>query len=1426
MKRIRLQLALMAVLLCTAKVSAHDFEVDGVYYNSTNGTTISTIDAWKSWLGYQDNGAVFSYGLSDTIVLGETTYFKRSGDSIYYRQDAQKVYRYNVNTATETLVFDFGLETDDKFHLYDDCEVVVESVSDTNVVNLIFSEEKYDNQRVLRLRGVEDASITDIWVEGIGSLHYGIERPTHAEDIKSQALAYCEVFESYNAKFLVDIGNVRGAGVDLGQEIDPGIIESIDPISNTDFLKFRLVNNTLHVGGYISCNCGMEIYLAAKDMGNSIELEMYELAPYADCYSLYAIDISFPEFTGEKYDVTFMGKKIATVEKERLTEITCREEGQLPSLLTDAIKREAQVLAISGPVSGADLKAINECKSLVELDLTNADIKVIPEYTWCHKLIEKIHLPMVIDTLNFNAILMDGTIEVVVPGKFPYLQNYPSNDDEDDEYTNYTDECWDYLQFVVPDDNLLLYCDTFGIYSADMKILYKCQHRALNDFESVLIDVEHVGPYAFMSTKAFETCNLIFSEKLEFIDCTALEGIVIDVLTGHWWEQKDIGAHISFLGTVPPRKNGLLRNHGNQEIAVSDVRDYMAAHSSWAVENITSFNGGNNAQDSYIGDYTMLASCDVEEGDNGFNNATFTIQVPTSSKLHLVDPHSGGSYEMDSPIDADTPITLTLTITDDKDTVLCSEKVHAFPGDTLTLSRVLTDIPAGTICTVTTQLTAYDAVLWSVKKTQDFAIDKEPKPYQEKFFADDTKWYGSIVEYYWGRPSRYNDLTYHIGADTITDKGFGQNLYRNDEYWGTLITKGEQVWLYPSEALLREGWYFYEFTEPFLLYDFSLQPNDTLFYTWDAVGFSRERPEDEYFQYMVVKNVFHTHGRKVIEFNEGYRWAEGIGCLGGPILNLWRPMTTNGDGITEEINRVEANGQVIYSNGEFVNPNIESWLKAGMEWTENKQYTKDGDIVTRKVTISEGDTPGFYKVSSNDSKYKLPFTRLQVTNNKVYGHGLGDVFLLYDFSLKVGDKIFLLKYYCYGIDKYTYEYDQCYVTKVDTVVYNGVPRKRIILSGEREDVWVEGIGSLTRVFPIDGVIDYEYYSENAFFSEVVECTYNGETLYHKSFISDAPKGYGIYHGDSYLYRYTIDESKEVTDSTDFARWYDKTVIYFDVDTIGPNAFSGATFRQGQILYFTERLNTIFKDAFTDVNIVPRTSQESLMSDDLTLVFAGANPPGIDKNHIMDYADSTYHINYVVPDLETYIKSDIQWTYTTLMTIDDFVQGYVSPENEVTVNDSTETNVSLQPGTNQDGNIDLVVHARPRKEIPVRIGEGENKDIYSRAPAWMRYTMELRITDSEGTELYTGEMQCSAYGECQFNVSFACPANKIIHIYSRSIDMFGRATEWAITTINLDTSISPTVAPNTDAPYYDLQGRPVAHPTRGIYIKDGKKVAIK
>ena len=703
-----------------------------------------------------------------------------------------------------------------------------------------------------------------------------------------------------------------------------------------------------------------------------------------------------------------------------------------------------------------------------------------------------------------------------------------------------------------------------------------------------------------------------------------------------------------------------------------------------------------------------------------------------------------------------------------------------------------------------------------------YMADQEPK-----LFSKDTKWYGKICERYnSGRSESYYNLTYHIGSDTITDRGFGQNLYRNNEYWGTLITKGEQVWIYPSHNLIKE--FDVDSQKPFLLYDFSLQPGDTLYYDdYRPLGFSREKPKDGYFRYMVAKKVYNTCGRKVIEFDRGYKWAEGIGRLGAPILNIWRILTTNGDGITEGIDRVEENGQVIYSNGIIVNPDIEPWLKAGMTWTENKQYTKDGAIVSRKVTISEGNTPGYYKVSSDDSEYEPPFEALEVVNDKIYGHGFGDIFLLYDFSLKVGDKISLLKYYCYGIYHNTYKYDQCYVTKVDTAVYNGIPRKRITLSGDREDVWVEGIGSLTRVFPIDAV-NYDL-CVNAIFSEVVECTYNGETLYHKSFTPTIKKGYGIYQGDTYLEAYTLDESKEVTDSTDYARWHDKTVLYFDVDTIGQNAFTGATLRQGQILYFTERLNAICKDAFTGINILRRTSQEAKFTDDLTLVFAGEEAPNIDENYIMDYAANTYYTNIAVPDIKTYVAKDLQWTYAyQMMTIDDLLRGYISPENEVVVSDSA--GVDLEVGVIEDNTLTgvaaLYVAASPKKDIPVRIGDGENKDIYSRAPAWMCYTVEVVMTDSKGDTLYTDKQQCNAYDKCYFEVKLTTlPEDGIVCVYSRSIDQYGNASNWTMKKIHL-MNIDSIAAPENHSPYYDLQGREVARPTRGIYIKDGRKVVIK
>ncbi len=554
--------------------------------------------------------------------------------------------------------------------------------------------------------------------------------------------------------------------------------------------------------------------------------------------------------------------------------------------------------------------------------------------------------------------------------------------------------------------------------------------------------------------------------------------------------------------------------------------------------------------------------------------------------------------------------------------------------------------------------------------------------------------------------------------------------------------------------------------------------------------------------------------------------------------DIVRSPSFNMEGCVGYLLYVKQGDTILYQREEEKEEPILPIAVDGMEWNVQIRATGwDGeenldDVSHTRVvrTWIDGDTIVHGKICKkvytqtkklwDNSIEELKVEYCWQDGDKFYKNGK----LMFDFGLQVND-VFALN-----------ASDYLKVLAVgDTVLADGITRKYLFLVEEgnvpneySSDYWIEGIGSLAA-----GIHTNNPFRDGARLT-LQSCSYNGEYIYDKNLPDPSrpttKRGYGIYHGDTYLHAYTINEAEAVTDSTDFAYWNDKTVIYFDVDTIGPNAFSGATFRQGQILYFTERLNTIFKDAFTDVNIVPRTSKEMLVSDDLTLVFAGANPPGIDKNYIMDYADSTCHINYVVPDLETYIKDDIQWTYTTLMTIDDFVRGYISPENEVTVSDTTEADASVDnANAGEVGPTDpptIRASVRPRGDIPVRIGEGENKDIYSRAPAWQYYTVEVVVTDCHADTLYTASQECRAHGQCDFVIELPYyPDGGYVYLHSRSIDMFGRATEWAVLKVQVDTAIDELLLPGTPNVYYDLQGRPVANPTRGIYIRNGRKVVV-
>ncbi len=689
-----------------------------------------------------------------------------------------------------------------------------------------------------------------------------------------------------------------------------------------------------------------------------------------------------------------------------------------------------------------------------------------------------------------------------------------------------------------------------------------------------------------------------------------------------------------------------------------------------------------------------------------------------------------------------------------------------------------------------------------------------------------------------------NDVFMWIEGDTIVEDIRYKKLYKQ-----TRNVKDSSMGTIEVGYCRQEGDKYYQ--DGKLMFDFGLGVGDMFatsteneeagfFYTVVSIGDTLlldGLPR----KYMVIAPSYEG----MIKSNHTDIWIEGIGSLSmGIFENDFYYM----DGLRKELQSCSCNGIYIYKKKEESKTYL---VTEGKEWAvcshgfmpppnhstytyrlqgdtiiDGKRYLKEH--VSHDIHLANWKPSGRYLREENGkvySKFKQKNEQIQLD----YNMNVGDTLRYNDPTDNYGDYLYI-----------------CLTGIRDTIMPNGdgVSRRCYDVDAgqyiagtfhpcEHQTSFVEGIGWIDwglgkQLLLTDGGWDellYVKQGNNLLYQKEKGVWWVGDNVDHRPL---KQRGYGLYHSDSYLYAYTINEAEAVTDSTDFARWYDKTVIYFDVDTIGPNAFSGATFRQGQILYFTERLNTIFKDAFTGINIVPRTSKEMLVNDDLTLVFAGANPPGIDKNHIMDYTDSTYHINYVVPDLAAYIEDDIQWTYTTLMTIDDFVQGYISPENEVTVSDTTEADACVDNAGEMapTGPPTIRASVRPRGDIPVRIGEGENKDIYSRAPAWQRYTVEVAVTDCHANTLYTASQECRAHGQCDFVIELPhYPDGGYVYLHSRSIDMFGRATEWAVLKVQVNTAIDELLLPSTTDVYYDLQGRPVANPTRGIYIKNGRKVVL-
>ena len=408
-----------------------------------------------------------------------------------------------------------------------------------------------------------------------------------------------------------------------------------------------------------------------------------------------------------------------------------------------------------------------------------------------------------------------------------------------------------------------------------------------------------------------------------------------------------------------------------------------------------------------------------------------------------------------------------------------------------------------------------DVPLYKQYMVMSRSVKREATQKTTEFSITGTKWYSNFhYENLMFGNSKYSNTTicYSIGEDTICNGEIWKSFYQNEVYQGAIREQNGQIWFFPNE----ENIYGLRKDVPTLLYDFSLQVGDVIYESEYYPGFTKEVSPDcigpewdefdeDFFYPITVKEVREVHGRKVISFDSGLQWIEGIGRISSPFFSAWMAWATDGSSGGEKLYQVVSNGQNIYFNGEFANPELTPWMKEGMIWTQNWGYSDTSDGQFRQIMLKEEVRPGTFTFDWTESMYSIPYDKLQEFNGKVYAY---DEYyhrfdLCYDFTLQEGDEVKLLA--SYDIEdptRFSFPilcYDTCFVSKVDSVEIDGMKRKRLTLRGDREDVWVEGIGSLSRVFPIDGFDISQSVVYNP--SRITCLSNNEESLYlHPDFI--------------------------------------------------------------------------------------------------------------------------------------------------------------------------------------------------------------------------------------------------------------------------------------------------------------------------------------
>ena len=238
----------------------------------------------------------------------------------YFRQEEEKVFRYDPATKTEHLVFDFGLREGQEFKDMHGNRFVVLQVTDTTIVQQ-WDDKNMGTYKKIKLQGLDDESITDEWLQGLGSLKTGL---LSFEDLKGVSLydRYYSLTLKINRINTLIEAQTESYHVFLNVNTDmlkTAFLKPKDSIAdNSAFIKeghslgYEFVGNSLHVVGKPNILGNNYIYLMCNVQGDKVRLNYIpvQYGPGIWGFREFGIDIYFPGFSPGTYYIGYIGNLV------------------------------------------------------------------------------------------------------------------------------------------------------------------------------------------------------------------------------------------------------------------------------------------------------------------------------------------------------------------------------------------------------------------------------------------------------------------------------------------------------------------------------------------------------------------------------------------------------------------------------------------------------------------------------------------------------------------------------------------------------------------------------------------------------------------------------------------------------------------------------------------------------------------------------------------------------------------------------------------------------------------------------------------------------------------------------------------------------------------------------------------------------------